>query len=237
MSVEWFRVNTGLLSHPKFRCLRSKIGPVAAECLLALWAWAAQARRNGILQDAGEAEIAAGWAGAQGALHAALVSVGFIEADGVTLHDWMHHNGKYIESMMKKREQTAERVRRHRSLPPAPPSTDEPTPTPTATATGNALRNAPCNALQDEVRARGARPTTGEYTTAWLEYRMCGGLDGEEAFAKWMRACEAKGLTVAQVMAWLRDNPGSHVHEARDALVAPVARPARPAAGQDFSGI
>lgn len=91
-----FRVDTGLVSHPKTIKLMRRCGDRAFFCLLTLWAWAAANRTSGTLSglDGEDVEIVAGWGGEPGALITELVAVGFVdEEDGVySLHDWREHN-------------------------------------------------------------------------------------------------------------------------------------------------
>lgn len=81
-----------------------------------------------------------------------------------------------------------------------------------------------------DMQARGALPKGADtrLVSAWREYQMSQGTDGFGAFCRQVRAAEAAGATLAGLLEWCRENPGRHVHEARDALVAPPARPARP---------
>lgn len=115
MSVDWIRMDTGLRRHPKYLLLRAKVGPAAMEYLHGMWSWAAQVRRDGVLAAPEEAEVGAEWNGVPGALHGALVAVGFIDPDGVTLHDWPHHNGKAIQAMLRDRASAANRMSAKRS--------------------------------------------------------------------------------------------------------------------------
>lgn len=84
------RVACGFPSHPKTLALISTAGESAAFRLVALWCWVGANRPDGVLRKAEEVEIVAGWRGKRGRFHAALVEHGWLEADGVTLHDWIH---------------------------------------------------------------------------------------------------------------------------------------------------
>ena len=82
------RVALGMPRHPKTLQLIAEAGERAAWALVSLWCFAGENRPSGVLRSPQEAEVASGWRGKRGALHAALVSCGWIDPDGVTLHDW-----------------------------------------------------------------------------------------------------------------------------------------------------
>lgn len=91
------RLNTGWVRHLKTRKLIRKLGHRGAFALLELWSYAAENHPDGILEgmDPPEIEDAAGWDGDEGAFHQALLpkphGCGWLEADGITLHDWDEH--------------------------------------------------------------------------------------------------------------------------------------------------
>lgn len=82
------RVATTWPTHPKTLALASDVGPSAPFHLIALWCFAGENRPEGVLRSPEEVEYGAGWRGKRGRLHASLVRCGWLEADGVTLHDW-----------------------------------------------------------------------------------------------------------------------------------------------------
>jgi hypothetical protein len=106
-------VDLAYFDHPKTLKLIAFTGKSEADIYpLRLWKWAAEYARNGRVDGgAGQIELACKWRGRPGALHKALVDAGFIEKDGVTIHDWMEHIGRailiYDEKKRKKREKYA----------------------------------------------------------------------------------------------------------------------------------
>lgn len=75
--------------HFKRRALQRELGPAGPLALIDLWCFAGEHRPDGVFKSAEEIEIAVDWPKSKrGKLHAALVSTGWIEGDGVTLHDW-----------------------------------------------------------------------------------------------------------------------------------------------------
>jgi hypothetical protein len=83
------RVAASWPHHPKRRKLKQLVGAEGVLALIDLWCFAGENRPDGVLKSAGEAEEVTSWSiRRKGSLHAALVECGWIEADGVTLHDW-----------------------------------------------------------------------------------------------------------------------------------------------------
>jgi len=92
------RLNTGWVRHLKTRKLIRTLGHRGAFALLELWSYAAENHPDGILEGMEPLEIedAAGWDGEAGTLHAALLpkaqgGCGWLEEDGISLHDWDDH--------------------------------------------------------------------------------------------------------------------------------------------------
>jgi hypothetical protein len=106
-------VDLAYFDHPKTLKLIAFTGKSEADIYpLRLWKWAAEYARTGRVEGgAGQIELACKWRGRPGALHKALVDAGFIEKDGITIHDWMEHIGRailiYDEKKRKKREKYA----------------------------------------------------------------------------------------------------------------------------------
>lgn len=82
------RVAWSFPRHPKTLALIDLVGERGAFRLLALWCFAAENRPDGVFKSEAEIERGAGWRGRKGEFHAALITCGWLEADGVTLHDW-----------------------------------------------------------------------------------------------------------------------------------------------------
>ena len=92
-----FRIDVGLVSHPKTIKLMRRCGDRSFFCLVSLWAWATINRCDGVLSglDSESVEIAAGWNGTAGDLVRELIDVGFIDEDEsgeYRLHEWSKHN-------------------------------------------------------------------------------------------------------------------------------------------------
>ena len=102
---------------------------------------------------------------------------------------------------------------------------------------GEPSREPPLDGVVEiERRVRGQLPAGADtrMTAAFAEYRMTKGVDVRlEPFIRQVLAMEAKGVPLTAVLAWFKANPGSHVHDAYNALVVPPARPA-PAKPRDF---
>lgn len=94
-----FEIKVGFFRHVKTLRLRARCGLEGCWALLSLWAYAAQGFTDGVLHghSPGEVEVVSGWAGEPGAFHAALVGIGWLEMDGITLHDW-HDEQPYVVS-------------------------------------------------------------------------------------------------------------------------------------------
>lgn len=83
------RVALGWPRHYKRRALQRELGPAGPLALIDLWCFAGEHRPDGVFKSSDEVEIAVDWPKRRrGQLVAALVSSGWLEPDGVTLHDW-----------------------------------------------------------------------------------------------------------------------------------------------------
>ena len=89
------RISTGLPSHPKTKKLMRRLGAAGPWALVCLFLWARDNRSDGDLcgMTDEDIELASDWAGDDGALIAALVSVGFLDGDesSRSIHDWASH--------------------------------------------------------------------------------------------------------------------------------------------------
>lgn len=89
------RISTALPSHPKTKKLMRRLGAAGPWALICLFLWARDSRADGNLSGMTDEdiELAANWSGDDGALVAALVSVGFMDgSDGERrIHDWEEH--------------------------------------------------------------------------------------------------------------------------------------------------
>jgi len=237
MGDEWFRVDASLADHPKLDVLEARLGPGAARVLLRIWSWARRIRRDGRFRP-GEIDLAARCHAA-----AALIEAGFLEGDGCTLHDWMHHNGEEIAKLPAKRSRHAEYMKTWRLKQQAVLGAVSPPPhtpllsTETATATGDASRDISRNASRNALLTNGAHaheipeasplpdrrePPPGAdqvHVAAYQEYRMAHGTDGYEAFARHYGAARAAGIEAMAYLNWHRANPGRPSWHANKALI------------------
>lgn len=96
-------------THVKTRRLAKRCGYVGAFNLIALWCYAGEHHPGGVLKGMAPDEIeeCAGWTGTPGEFHKALVEVGWLDADGVTLHDWTEE-----QPWIASREQRIEEAKR-----------------------------------------------------------------------------------------------------------------------------
>jgi len=97
-----FRVNVDFFTHHKTLKLKKRLGELAVLALLRLWAYASKHKVDGDLSDmtSEDIELAADWAGEDGALVMALIEVGYVDQDdeSLKLHDWAEHNPWVVEA-------------------------------------------------------------------------------------------------------------------------------------------
>ena len=75
-----------------------------------LWTWAAKYAADGKVKGgAAQIESICRWRGKAGALHAAMVACGFLEKDGITIHDWMARAGRMIQLYEEKKTRQREK--------------------------------------------------------------------------------------------------------------------------------
>lgn len=89
------RLSTTFPAHPKTKKLLRRLGPAGPWALICLFLWARNSKPDGDLtgMTVEDIELAADWAGDDGALVAALSVVGFLDGhDGAfRIHDWAEH--------------------------------------------------------------------------------------------------------------------------------------------------
>ena len=90
--------------HPKAIKIIALLGKRSDIFPLRLFCWAAKFAKSGVI-DGGAAEIEAAckWDGDPGVLHDALIKVGILEDDGVTIHDWHEYAGRKLAAYLKKK--------------------------------------------------------------------------------------------------------------------------------------
>lgn len=107
----YIKVFANYPNHPKTINLKLLIGPQADCFPVRLWSWAAQFAKDGVIRGGAQMlEAVIGWTGKSGELHRALMAypagykVGFLEPDGMTIHDWMDGTGGALKSYEAKKE-------------------------------------------------------------------------------------------------------------------------------------
>jgi hypothetical protein len=110
------RLAWGWCDHVKTLKLIRLIGFEGPYRLLRLWRYAAEnAPCTGRFSSVDDLETASGWLGAPGAFQQALLACGWLDADGLTLHDWVEEQpyvAKRHERLEKARASGAEGGRR-----------------------------------------------------------------------------------------------------------------------------
>ena len=119
-------VQVGYFDHPKTLHLVGLLGPEADVYPLRLFAWAWKNAPSGVIRGGvAGLEYALRWRGKPGELHAALMKApegyrcGFIEADGVTIHDWKDGVGRAIAHLEAERKRKREAYDKARGEMPA----------------------------------------------------------------------------------------------------------------------
>lgn len=113
-------IDLDYFDHPKtLRLMEVLKRPEADVYPIRLWRWAAKYARAGVIPtDVSVMERGVRWKGKSGLLHAAMVEVGFIEKDGLTIHDWNQYVGRAIHIYeIKKRKQRERYDKREGILP------------------------------------------------------------------------------------------------------------------------
>lgn len=114
------RISTGLPSHPKTKKLIKRLGQASAWNLVCLILWAASNRSDGDLSGmtVEDIELAADWAGQDGAFVAALTEVRFLDGqDGeYMLHDWHEHNPWAAGAEMRSAKARWNAAKRHHGI-------------------------------------------------------------------------------------------------------------------------
>lgn len=92
------RVEPETPDHPKFVRLKRRIGDLAMECLIRVWAHCQNSQRGGTWRgvDAEYLECVARWTGPAGELYAALKESGWVEEarNALVIHDWDRMNAR-----------------------------------------------------------------------------------------------------------------------------------------------
>lgn len=101
--------------HPKTQGLIAILGPKGETIPLKMWSWAARFKRTGTFDSSIQLAVACRWKGKPEALQDALKAVGFLDADGLTIHDWIERTGGDLIIYDTKKAKLREKYRRNKS--------------------------------------------------------------------------------------------------------------------------
>jgi len=95
LSEDDIRLATSWRGHRKRKKLKRILGAEGVLALIDLWIGVAVSRPNGVLTGWSAEDIAleADWEGEPDVFVSGLIEAGFLEADGITLHDWAEYQG------------------------------------------------------------------------------------------------------------------------------------------------
>lgn len=118
--MAWIEAHQSLADHPKLIMASEILGVSEAQIighLMYLWWWALDRAPTGELSQYKPriVERAARWEGAHGVFYAALLEVGFIDADGA-IHDWHEYAGRLLERRAANVQRAQESRDRARTL-------------------------------------------------------------------------------------------------------------------------
>jgi len=95
--------------HPKVLALIALLGDMADAIPVRLWCWCAKYQKDGIVRGGPDAiEKAVKWKKKKGVCHKALMEVGLVDPDGITVHDWGDWAGRKIDAYEKKKKRQRE---------------------------------------------------------------------------------------------------------------------------------
>jgi hypothetical protein len=125
-SVPWIRLYTSFPRHRKTMLLIGKIG--TAMPILSLWCWAAENAPDGDLSafTRDQIEQAAEWRGESGKAIQAMIDVGYIDENkltlALTLASWLEHSGQGVSRLTSRRDYQKNLMREIRAKEPSSPS-------------------------------------------------------------------------------------------------------------------
>lgn len=105
-------VEIDFTDHPKTVRLCVALGSETAWAhLVNLWGWVMKYAKDGDLARFTPVEIehAARWRGEPGAFYKAAVWAGFLDESPLRIHDWMEHNGKWVEKASRDKKRLADK--------------------------------------------------------------------------------------------------------------------------------
>lgn len=129
--MAWLESHQSLLQHPKTKRLSRLLGVsqvTAIGHLHVLWWWSLDYAQDGSLAKYHPDEIAdaAMWEGDPELFVSALLDSGFVDEEGLELHDWLDYAGKLVDQKQKNAERMREaRAKRKKERAPHVHRTDE----------------------------------------------------------------------------------------------------------------
>jgi len=109
----YVQLDSDYWDHPKTLRLISLMGPRGENIPLKMWSWAARFKVSGTFDSVEQLALSCRYKGQPDRLQKALMQSGFIDADGLTIHDWKTRTGHGI--LMYEREKQRQREKAERS--------------------------------------------------------------------------------------------------------------------------
>jgi len=95
--------------HPKTLRMIELLGPRGETIPLKMWSWAAKFKLSGVFNSPAQLALACRFKGDPTKVQDALKDAGFLDPDGLTIHDWMERSGRGIAAVEVKRAKDHER--------------------------------------------------------------------------------------------------------------------------------
>jgi hypothetical protein len=195
--------------HPQTQHLMRLLGKEADVYPIRLWLWASKYARDGKVKSGWRGvEAACRWVGRPKRLSKALVTCGFMESDGETIHDWMDGVGRAITLYELKKKKQRDKYREsvgilpeeipdssgikeedHRQSSPNPsnPSNSGNPENPDTPPTGGALKSGSVAAqIASNWRAMNRNTMSQESVTNRVQNYLDQGMNAEAALARSM---------------------------------------------------
>lgn len=151
-------VDPAIFYSEKLKVLADALGisKDSAACrLMQLWGWAVNFREDGNLSGLTPQELAtaSGWSDNPNKFVETLCTLGWINSDDFTIHDWLEHQG----ALIRKRKQSRELMRKHRQLANHVITTVVPTVT-TTVRPALPCPSVPCPSLPLQLKSKETSP-------------------------------------------------------------------------------
>lgn len=101
--------------HPKTLHLVALMGPRGETVPLKMWSWAARFKKSGVFDSTLQLAQACRYRGKPDQLQDALRTAGFLDADGLTIHDWKERTGAGIAMYEREKERQRLKAERNRT--------------------------------------------------------------------------------------------------------------------------